>query len=79
MYEYHLSYTLYHKALSLLLPDPSKPFQVETDANDYAIVVVLYEDGKPIIFESKKLDSIQCQYTIQENDIFAIIHALQHN
>ena len=44
---------------SLLLPDPSKPFEVETDASDYAIGVVLYQDGKPIAFESKKLDSAQ--------------------
>ena len=48
------------KAPSLVLLDLSKPFQVETDASDYAIGVVLYQDGKPIAFESKKLDSAQC-------------------
>ena len=49
------------KAPSFLLPDPSKPFQVKTDASDYAIGVVLYQDIKPIAFESKKLDeSAQC-------------------
>ena len=37
-----------------------KPFEVETDASDYAIGVVLYQDGKPITFESKKLDYAQC-------------------
>ena len=45
------------KPPSLLLPDPSKPFQVEIDASDYAIGVILYQDGKLIAFESKKLDS----------------------
>ena len=45
------------KAPSLLLPDPSKPFEVEIDARDSAIGVVLYQDGKPITFKSQKLDS----------------------
>ena len=60
------------------LLDPSKHFQVETDASDYAIGVVLYQDGKPIAFESKKLNPTQYQYTIvQEKELFAVIHALR--
>ena len=64
------------KARLLVLLDPSKPFQVQTDASDYAIGVVLYQDCKPIAFEGKKLDSAQCQYTVQEKELFAVIHAL---
>ena len=45
-----------YKAPLLLLPHPSKPFQVETDASDYAISVLLYQQGKPVTFENKKLD-----------------------
>ena len=63
-------------APSLLLPDPSNPFEVETDASDYTIVVVLFQDGKPIAFESKKLDSAQCRYTVQEKELFAVIHGV---
>ena len=44
------------QAPTLVLPDPSKPFDVETDASDYAIGVVLYQGGHPIGFESKKLN-----------------------
>ena len=38
---------------------------------------VLYQDGKPIAFESKKLDYAQCHYTVQEKELFVIIHALK--
>ena len=65
------------KAPSLLLPDPSKPFVVETNASDYVVCAILYQDGKPIAFESKKLDSAQCRYTVQEKELFAVIHALK--
>ena len=62
------------KAPSLVLPDPSKPFHVETDASDYALGVVIYQDGKPLAFESKKLDSARYRY---KNKLFAVIHALK--
>ena len=65
------------KAPSLLLPDLSKPFEVETDASDYAIGDILYQDGKPIAFEIKKLDSAECRYTVQEKELFAVIDALK--
>ena len=48
------------KAASLLLSNPSFPFLVEIDIRDYAIGILLYQDDKPIAFESKKLDSAQC-------------------
>ena len=40
--------------------------EVEFDSQHYAIGAVLYQDGKPIAFESKKLDYAQCQYTVQK-------------
>ena len=52
-------------------------YVIMTDASDYAIGVVLYQDGKPIAFESKKLDSAQCRYTVQEKELFAVIHAFK--
>ena len=47
------------QAPTLLLPDPSNPFSIETDASDYAIGAILYQGGHPISFESKKLDAAQ--------------------
>ncbi|MCO5550174.1 hypothetical protein L7F22_003656 [Adiantum nelumboides] len=40
----------------LAIVDPTKPFVVEIDASDRAIGAVLLQDGRPIAFESKKLD-----------------------
>ena len=65
------------QAPTLLLPDPSKPFSIKIDASDYAIGVVLYQGGHPIAFESKKLDVAQSRYSVQEKELFAVIHALK--
>ena len=45
------------KAPYTSLQDPLEPFSVETDASEYAIGVVLYQEGKPIAFEIKKRDA----------------------
>ena len=42
---------------------------VEINVSGHAIRVVLYQDGKLVAFETKKLDSTQCCYTIQENEL----------
>ena len=36
-----------------------KPFEVHTDANDFDIGGVLMQDGRPIAYESKKLDGAE--------------------
>ena len=65
------------QAPTLLLPDPSKTFSIKTDGSDYAIGVILYQGGHPIAFESKKLDVAQSWYSVQEKELFAVIHALK--
>ena len=54
--------------------DHSKSFQVETNACDYVVGVVLYQDGKHVAFESKKLDLTYGMYPIQENEVSVVIH-----
>ena len=51
------------QAPSLLLPHPSKPFEIEIDANDYVIGEILYQDAKPITFQIKNL---QCRYSFNK-------------
>lgn len=64
----------------LILPDPSLPFIVHTDASDYAVGAVLMQDqGKgeqPIAFLSKKMLPAETRYPTHEQELLAIIHAL---
>ncbi|XP_054800138.1 uncharacterized protein LOC129304486 [Prosopis cineraria] len=59
------------------LPDYSKPFEVHTDASDFAIGGVLMQERHPIAYESRKLNDTERHYTVQEKEMFAIIHCLR--
>ena len=54
-----------------------KPFEVHTDASNFAIVGVLMQDGRPIAYESKKLDACQRRWPTHEKELFAIVHCLK--
>ncbi|XP_054805380.1 uncharacterized protein LOC129308324 [Prosopis cineraria] len=59
------------------LPDYSKPFEVHTDASDFAIGGVLMQERHPIAYESRKLNDTERRYTVQEKEMSAIIHCLR--
>ena len=65
----------------LILPDPTKPFTVTTDASDLAIGAVLSQDqGKgdqPIAYESRKLSPAEQNYPVHEKELLAIVHAIK--
>jgi hypothetical protein len=65
----------------LVLPDPSLPFVVHTDASGYAVGGVLMQDqGKglqPIAYLSKKMQDAETRYPVHEQELLAIIHALK--
>jgi hypothetical protein len=68
----------------LALPDFSRPFEVVcppievvTDASNYALGAILMHDGKPIAFESRKLTSVEVNYTTTEKELLAVVHALK--
>jgi hypothetical protein len=61
----------------LALPDHAKPFEVHTDASDYAIGGVLMQEGHPIAYESRKLNDTERKYTVQEKGMTAIVHCLR--
>ena len=46
----------------LTLPDLQQPFEIETDASDYAIGVVLTQHGHPVAYHSETFLDTVCKY-----------------
>ena len=61
----------------LALPDQTKPYEVQTDASDFAIGGVLMQDGHPVAFENRKLNDTERRYTVQEKEMTAVVHCLR--
>ncbi len=59
----------------LLIPNPNKPFTVETDASDTGIGAVLTQDGHPVAFESAKFTEAEKRYPVHDKELAAVIHA----
>ena len=65
----------------LILPDPSKPYVVTTDASGYAVGAWLGQDQgqglQPIAYLSKKMLSAERNYPVHEQELLAIVIALK--
>ena len=66
----------------LMMPDQSRPFQIETDASKYATGAVLTQldsngNRHPISFISKTLSPAEHNYEIYDRELLAIIQALE--
>ena len=60
----------------LIIPDLSKPFEVQCDACGESLGVVLLQEGHPIAYESRRLKPEEQILGIYEKELLAIIHAL---
>ena len=65
-----------------MMPDHIRPFQIETDASKYATGAVLTQldsngDQHPISFISKTLSPTERNYEIYDQELLAIIWALE--
>lgn len=65
----------------LVIPDPTKPYVLQTDCSGFAMGAVLQQDqGKglqPISYFSRKLDEHQINYPTHQKEMLAIICALK--
>src|ERR1700734_2772882 len=66
----------------LMMPDHSRPFQIEADASKYASGAVLTQcdvngDRHPVAFISKTFSATERNYEIYDRELLAIIRALE--
>jgi hypothetical protein len=65
---------IFVKAHVLKLPDFDKDFEIHFDAFDLAIRGVLVQDGRSMVFESKKLNNMKQRWPTHEKEMWATIH-----
>ncbi|GJP62199.1 hypothetical protein CLOP_g19286 [Closterium sp. NIES-67] len=65
----------------LRIADPERPFEVITNASDIAIGAVLMQvfgSGlQPIVYESRTMQSAECNYRVHDKEMLAIVHAFK--
>jgi hypothetical protein len=61
----------------LQLPDFSKTFEIECDANGIRIGGVLLQEGKSIAYFSKKLSGPLLNYLTYDKELYALVHVLE--
>ncbi len=65
------------KALVLKLPDFDKDFEIHSDASNFVIGGVLVQEGRPVVFESKKLNKTKRRWPTHEKEMWVVIHCLK--
>ncbi len=58
-------------------PDPSKPFEVYTDASKLQLGLVITQGGAPIAFFSKMLSTPQQSYPVIKLELLSIVETLK--
>jgi hypothetical protein len=61
----------------LRTPNEQWPYDVVTDASDLDLGAVLLQEGLPVVFESRKLNSAELNHQTTKKEMLAVVHALR--
>ena len=71
-----VKYALTH-APTLALADPTLPYELVADASGECLGAILLQNGRPIAFESRRMNPAERNYFATEQECLAVIHALR--
>jgi hypothetical protein len=61
----------------LAFPDLQQPFEIETDASDYAMGVVLIQRRKPICYHSETFTGVVRNYPTYDKELYALVQSVK--
>jgi hypothetical protein len=61
----------------LTLPNLRQPFEIQTDASNYAMGAVLLQHGKPICFHSETFNGAVINYPTYDKELYALVQSVK--
>jgi hypothetical protein len=55
------------------LPDLQQPFEIETDASNYVVGIILTQYDHPVAYHSETLSNVVCKYPTYNKEMYSIV------